>query len=225
MRKPLSRQSALRYPLSAILASEGNVRVLRELLRHGGELSAPGIASRVGLTAKHVRQLLTSLAESGIVEPVGQGRYLSWRALRGHPLHPQLGALFRAEEERFEAVLEAVREVARGVAPRAVWLYGSAARGEDRPGSDVDVALVAAAEDLDRVVDTFRERLRDAGDALGVAYSVVAVSPTDVLRLSAGDPWWNGVRADAVTLFGPEPDRLAAQVRRAVSADPAGVGR
>lgn len=217
MRHPLLRQSTLRYPLSAVLASEGSVRVLRELFRHGGELSASGIARRVGLTAKHVRQVLGSLADLELVEPVGPGRYFSYRIRAEHPLHSALDALFRAEEERFDGVLEAVREAAREAAPRAVWLYGSAARGDDRTGSDVDVALVAEEQDVERTVAEVRERLREPGDALGVSYSVVGLTPGDVLRLSAGDPWWNGLRADALTLLGPDPERLAAQVGRAAA--------
>ncbi|HEX2188112.1 MAG TPA: nucleotidyltransferase domain-containing protein [Longimicrobiaceae bacterium] len=194
------------------------MRVLRELFRHGGEMPASGIAARVGLTAKHVRQVLGSLTGLAVVERVGQGRYASYRVRPAHPLHPALDSVFRAEEERFEQVLETVRDAARRAAPRAAWLYGSAARGDDRPGSDVDVAVVAEEEAVERVVAELRERLREPADALGVAYSVVGLTPADVLRLSAGDPWWSGVRADALALVGPEPERLAAQVRRAADA-------
>ena len=98
--------------------------------------------------------------------------------------------------------------------PRAVWLYGSAARGTDTAASDVDLALIAEAGDLEGAVETLRERLGPAGDALGVTFSVVGGEPRDVLRAAAGDAFWAGVTADAVPILGPAPDRLAVEARR-----------
>ncbi len=217
MRLPSSKQSALRYPLSAILASEGNVRVLRELLRHGGALNAPHVARRVGMSPQHVRQILASLHSVGVIEEVGQGRYVSYRAGAGHPLYRALDDLFRKEDERFDAVLSAVREAsaASGAVPLAVWLYGSVARGEDTAESDVDIAVVMDDAVLEKSVERIRERLHEAENRLGVSFSVVGLTPEDVGRLSAGDPWWADVQSDALALVGADPDRLAAQLRRA----------
>ena len=227
MRRPSSPQSTLRYPLNAILASEGNVRVVRELFRHGGELSAPAIASRVGLTAKHVRQVAGSLVALTLVEEVGQGRYLLYRLRRAHALYTPLDTLFRAESERFEGMLRAIRNsvVHGGEKVRALWLYGSAARGDDRPGSDVDLALVAEEDVLHGIVEQVRARLRASGEVLGLGFSVVGLTPADVLRLSAGDPWWNSVRAEAIPLVGPDPDHLAAKARRDGGTGAPGVAR
>lgn len=216
MRTPSSPQSVARYPLSAILASEGSVRVLRELARHGGELNAPVIASHVRMSPQQVRQILGALQDLGMVEGVGTGRYLSYRMRRTHPLYDALDALFRAEEERFDAILEAIRSAASSVSPtpRAVWLYGSVARGEDMAHSDVDVALVVDETGSDSASAAVREVLREAEERLGVHFSVIGISPTDVLRLSAGDPWWTNVSSDAIPLVGPDPEALARRLRR-----------
>jgi predicted nucleotidyltransferase len=216
MRPPSTHQSALRYPLSSILSSEGNVRVLRELFRHGAELNPPQIASRAGLSPQHVRQILPALRSLGVIEVVGQGRYPSYRGRAGHPMHAALDTLFRLEEDRFDQVLEAVRKAVSSdqERPLAVWLYGSAARGEDVVGSDVDVAVVLDPPDLEQAVAGIRERLDQVEERLGVSFSVVGLDPEDVSRLSTGDPWWESVRADAIPLLGPDPKRLAAEVRR-----------
>jgi predicted nucleotidyltransferase len=216
MRPASTHQSAFRYPLSSILSSEGNVRVLRELLRHGAELNPPQIARRAGLSPQHVRQILLALRSLGVIEEVGQGRYPLYRGREGHPMHAALDTLFRLEEARFDQVLEAVRKAASSdeERPLAVWLYGSAARGEDMVGSDVDVAVVLDTTDLEQAVAVIRERLGEAEGRLGVSFSVVGLDPEDVIGLSGGDPWWEGVRADAVPLLGPDPERLAAEVRR-----------
>ena len=217
MPPPTTSQGMLRHPLTAILGSEGHVRLLRELLRHGGELGATDLAARAGLSPQHARLVLGHLVQAGVADGLGTGRARLYRARPAHPLAGPLDALFAAEDERFGAVLAAVRRAAaelRPRPPRAVWLYGSAARGTDTAASDVDLALIAEAADLEGAVETLRERLGPAGDALGVTFSVVGGEPRDVLRAAAGDPFWAGVTADAVPILGPAPDRLAVEARR-----------
>jgi predicted nucleotidyltransferase len=218
--RPLStQQSFLRYPLSLVLASEGNVRVLREILRHGGELNPPTIAKRTGVSPQHVRQILGGMVATGIVAEVGQGRYLSYRGNAEHPLYPALSELFRQEESRFDEVLSAVRRAVEADASDvlSVWLYGSVARGEDAVGSDVDVAVVVSDGEVEEVVGRVRDRLREAESRLDVRFSVVGLDAADVLRLADGDAWWNSMQEDALTLVGADPSRLATQLRRSTN--------
>jgi predicted nucleotidyltransferase len=217
MRPPASPQSALRRPLNRVLAGEGHVRVLRELLRHGGELGAADVATRVGLSPQHVRSVLAHLVRLGLVDRLGPGRAHLYRARLAHPLAESLAALFAAEEARFAALLAAVRAAAAAARPRplAVWLYGSVARGDDAPESDVDVAVVAAAGELNGILSDLRERLRDTAEALGVELALVGATPADVARAAAGDTWWRGVVRDAVPIFGPDPTTLLARSRAA----------
>jgi DNA-binding transcriptional ArsR family regulator len=138
-------QSTLRYPLSAILGTEGNLRVLRELARHGGELSAPSLVARTMLAPASVHQSLLALEALEIVARLGSGRVHLYRMRESHPIAPALKALFRDEEARFDAILAALRAAAAGSGEdiAAVWLYGSVARGDDKPTSDVDIVVIA----------------------------------------------------------------------------------
>lgn len=215
MRPPTNPQSALRRSLNAILAGEGHVRVLRELLRHGGELGAADVAARVALSPQHVRVVLGHLVRLGLVDQLGPGRARLYRARAAHPLAGPLAALFAAEEERFPAVLAAMRDAAAAMRPRplAVWLYGSVARGEDTPESDVDVAVIAAGDDLDAILNDLRERLRDRAEELGVELALVGATPADVARAENGDPWWQSVVRDAIPVLGPDPKALLARAR------------
>ena len=210
-------QSALRYPLTRILRAEANVRVLRELVRHGGELSAPSVAMRTGLSRSSVHQTLGSLAAVGIAEAIGSGKVVLHRLRRGHPLAPAVERLFEAEEERFTAILVALRDAAEGCGDEvmAVWLYGSVARGADDAGSDVDIAVVVKAGTAAQVEETMRDRLREAEDALGFSASIVVVDTSDIVRLAAeADPWWKAVSGDARPISGAAPDALLSRLRR-----------
>lgn len=213
-----SPQSVLRYPLTRILGVDANVRVLRELLGHGGELAAPALVVRSGLAQSSVRAALIDLEAMKIVETIGSGRARLFRIAKRHPLADALGALFRAENRRFEAVLTAVRAAAArsGSGVAAVWLYGSVARGQDSAASDVDLAVVAENGALRRVEETLRDELSGSEEELAFSASISAVDEGDVTRLAdARDPWWISLAQDAVPVVGDRPDALLARLRRA----------
>lgn len=211
-------QSVQRYPLTTILGTDAAVRLLRELARHGGMLSAPELVRRTDLAVTSVARGLEALERVGIVEALGTGRAVLYRLRTDHLLARALDALFEVEEARFQAVLDSIREAAgaAGAGIVAVWLYGSVARGEDGPGSDLDLALVADSYALPALADALRDGLLAPGERLGFNPSVVALGTHDVLRLNAEhDPWWTSSVGDAVPVLGPHPGELASVLRRA----------
>jgi predicted nucleotidyltransferase len=194
------------------------VRVLRVLARHGGLLAVPTLERAAGLPNAGVHRVLRALADTGVVRAEGQGRVTAYRLDGAHPLAPAIAALLTAEDARADRVLDAIRAAAAPYRPEAVWLFGSAARGEDAPGSDVDVAVVFRAGAPEAALDGVREALRPAEDAERVTLSVVGLWPEDVARLAAGDPLWRAFERDAVPLVGPPPALLR---RDALAARPA----
>jgi predicted nucleotidyltransferase len=205
-------QSTLRYPLTRILGADANVRVLRELVGHGGRLSAPALVVRSGLAQSSVRAALISLEEMKIVEAIGFGRARLFCVDGRHPLAASIAAMFDAEDCRFAAVLDAVRAAATKAGPGviAVWLYGSVARREDRAASDVDLAVVAESGALGRAEEMVREALREAEEELVFSAAVLALDLDDVVRLgNTNDPWWTAVVRDAMPVVGDRPEVLA----------------
>jgi predicted nucleotidyltransferase len=208
-------QSHLRYPLTRLIGSGGNVRVLRALSGYAAPLSATQLAREAGLTPQGIRLVLDDLAGQGVVTAHGQGRSRVYAIDVAHPLVPALRALFAAEHARWERLLTRLRDLVGDEASvDAAWLYGSVARGEDDPASDVDLALVAQGAPGD-VADAVRERLRPLEDELRVTFSVVALSRADVLARGEKDPWWTELVRDAKVLKGAAPDAVAAQLRQA----------
>lgn len=85
-----------------------------------------------------------------------------------------------------------------GVRFRGLWLYGSQARGDAGPESDIDLLLVLAdpqrpALEIDRIVDI----LADFNLRYGVLLSVLPVSEP-WLQQGSG-PFWRQVRAEGVS--------------------------
>lgn len=219
-------QSYFRFPLSAILGSDASVRVLRELALHGDALSTTILARRTGITDQSVRNVLGALLPTGVLRTYGQGRAMSYRLDRKHPIGEMLGLLFESEALRGANLRERIREAAGALPelPLAVWLYGSVARGEDRIGSDLDLLLVVQDDaDVDRIADAFRDALREIEEDHRLAISVVPVSAEDVLRLGGGgDPFWREVVSDAQPLLGPMPDALLARLKAKQRLQPPG---
>lgn len=206
-------QSFLRQPLSSVLAHPANVRVLRELAQHGGELSATMLVDRTKLSRPSVLAALEMLSQHGYVDALGSPHLRLYRLDTKHPLVPILSQLFAAEEARFDAVLDAIRAAANDVGVAAAWLYGSVAKGEDRPGSDVDIVVVDGSGDSEVMTAKVREALREKEDALRFSASVVGVDHADVMRLAReNDPWWANVVRDAVPLLGPDPVSLMSRL-------------
>lgn len=211
MRRP-SPQSHLRYPLTRLLGNGGNVRVLRALSTFAAPLSTAQLARDAGLTPQGARLVLDELVGQGAVTALGQGRSRLYAIDPAHPLAPVLQALFAAERARWEGLLARLRDGLNAFEQvDAAWLYGSVARGEDGPASDIDLALVVRGASGE-AAEAVRERLRPLEDELRVAFSVVALSHADVVE-RANDPWWSELARDAKVLKGGTPEGVAARLR------------
>jgi len=205
MPAPSQAQSHIRYPLTSILGNAGNVRVLRALVSDTSPQSAPHLARLAGLTPPGTRLVLDALARQRLVKVHGSGRAQLYALNPSHPFADALAALFREEQQRWEALLVSIREVLvkRGTAVGAAWLYGSVARGEDTPGSDLDIALLVRSH---AVADQVREDLMPLEDGQHLRISLIALTPKELAALPDSDRWWSEVVRDARVLKGPAPD-------------------
>ena len=148
-----------------------------------------------------------ALNRAGVVEELGSGRSILYQVDQRHPLTPALALLFRVEEERTQAVLDAVTSAVQLPEIMGAWIYGSFARGQDQAGSDLDIAVLTGQRDLS-VIDRVRTTLDAAADKLRFAPSVVGIDLTDVDRMSRGDPWWNNLVKEALVIKGGRPETL-----------------
>lgn len=200
--------SGLYHPLDQILGSPALVRVLRVLAGHGSSLGVSDIARRTRLALPSTRAALRRLLEMELVTGVGAGRSMACALRSAHPLAAAVTALFAAERQQADTLLEAIRVAAAELRPPplAVWLYGSVARGDDTPMSDVDIALASALPEPSAQADTLRDAIATALPTRGHRVSVIAFAPADVRRLAAdGAEIWTELVRDAAVLAGDDP--------------------
>jgi predicted nucleotidyltransferase len=78
-----------------------------------------------------------------------------------------------------------------------LWLYGSQARGDAGPESDIDVLLILTQSERPAIeVDRYADILADLNLRYGVLLSVLPVEQAH-LREASG-PFWRNVRAEGV---------------------------
>ncbi len=216
MPSPSQSQSHIRYPLTSILGSAGNVRMLRALIFERSPQSAPQLARAAGLTPQGARLVLDTLARQQLVKVHGSDRAQLYELNASHAFANALVMLYREEQQRWETLLASIREMLadHGTAVRAAWLYGSVARGKDTPDSDLDLALLVRSH---TVADQIREDLMLLEDTQQLHISLTALTPKELAALPEDDPWWLDVVRDGRILMGSAPDQARRRQAKAAA--------
>jgi predicted nucleotidyltransferase len=174
-------------PLDQILGRRSTVRLLRALGPLDRPVSGREAARLAGLSHRAITAL-DELAALGVVirrEAAGQHLY-SFN--REHVLASAVQHLFAEEERRTSVILERMRSVAEEAGALYAGVFGSAARKEDRPGSDLDVFMVVGREDAkERARDAMILALEELQEDFGVRPSPVVVALGEARRQARAD--------------------------------------
>ena len=142
--------------LDEILGNPTRVRILRALT-HSPTRGFTGreLARQVSSSPSRVISALEELRASGLVFREIAGKSHVWHLSTDHILGPLLTALFE-EERKSILTLKADLELAiRSLPVKRAWLFGSIARGDEQPTSDVDLLVeLQTRVDRERVVDS-----------------------------------------------------------------------
>ena len=129
---------------SSVLFGRTRRRVLALLLGHPDErFYLRQIVRQSGAALGAVQRELQVLAEAGILRRTVEGRQVYFQANRESPIYPELQALLSKTVGLVDVVREALAPLADEI--RVAFVFGSAARGELRRDSDVDVLVVGDA--------------------------------------------------------------------------------
>jgi UTP:GlnB (protein PII) uridylyltransferase len=115
--------------------------VLGVLARADAEFTVPELRIRLGRSTEGIRRALERLAEQGIVIRRSIGRATSYQLNRGHLAAPAIIELAELPATLRLRISQEIESWARP--PVYAALFGSAARQQMRPDSDIDILLVA----------------------------------------------------------------------------------
>jgi hypothetical protein len=172
-------QSRLKQPLTDVLGTQANVRLLRALALASSPLTGGELATRAELARTSIYPALRALETTGVVEFVGAGAQRQVRLRERHPLAPALKALFATEAGTFDQLVAALRALLAGApgAPMSAWIHPAQA---GRTGDTLTLYVVARPDQLDAVADDLNARLADVERAHDVQMVVRALSRSDV---------------------------------------------
>jgi predicted nucleotidyltransferase len=129
-----------RRPLTELLGNPIRVDLLRVLSRARGEsLSGREVARRVSASPSQVNGHLRALAAQGLVRSQTLGRVHAWSLTEEHALADSLHHLFEVEPTVFDELRSKLEATLRPLPIERAILFGSVVRGDERPGSDIDL--------------------------------------------------------------------------------------
>lgn len=156
--------------LSSTLASGAMARVVIDFAVHPDD-AAHGreIQRRTGLTPRSLTAELTRLELLGVVRRRGDGRLVRYDLIESEARWKALRELIRQMADPADVLRNALADVP-GVG--AAFIFGSIARGDAREGSDVDLFILDAGLDEDRLA----RRTLDVGVLLRREVNVVQMT-------------------------------------------------
>jgi DNA-binding transcriptional ArsR family regulator len=186
-------------------------RVLGVLARSGRPLTGRGVASllRAPASPSGVQKVLDDLVSNGVViaEPAGRARLYTLN--RDHVAYQAIDHLARLRE----LLLERIKAEAESwtLPAQAIWLFGSTARGQGGPDSDLDL-LIVRPDDVDESDPQWLEQVETltahAGLWSGNSCEVVEYSAHEVRDLiNHGERLVDELRRDAVPIAGTSPQQ------------------
>lgn len=140
----------LRDPLNSILDRKGKVRILRFLCRKGGEWTGRRLAAELGLNPATTHRMLKELHRETILDfrRMGANSVYSLRDrhyLVQELLRPLYDREAQAQDQLLGLICKSLDSRLKAQVATAA-LYGSVARGEERPTSDIDLVVLVKSQ-------------------------------------------------------------------------------
>lgn len=189
-----------------VILGENRARILHRLAVLAEPASGRRIHELSGVRAlRSTQRILDELVALGLVDMQKVGPANAYTLNRGHVLWDPIEKILASRAVVASAVEDTIREVTVGVVVSAA-IYGSMARGEAGPDSDVDVIVVwedgATEDQRDGVLEALEERVRRL---TGNRVQVLAVTNGELARLvEHDDPLIASIRRDGTTVTGVE---------------------
>lgn len=199
-------------PLDDILGSKIKIELLRHFLINPGRYTGRELAKRVGCSHPAVMSAMNDLYAARLVtkEKVGNAYIFSFN--ERHLLAGRIAALFDAEREMVDSVVERFAEALKGKLDSII-VFGSVARGDATEISDVDMVIsfkrgVDPGKYRMKVVDASSETIAATGSS--VDYFLIRQSELlEKMRDKNKKGMWHDIFGDQpAILFRPKGDKL-----------------
>jgi predicted nucleotidyltransferase len=202
----------VRRPLNVLLGAPSHIAILRALYMSGSGMTGRQIARMSGVAVQATHDALARFAEVGLVRWLPAGRAHLYQLNRDHYLFAQgILPLLEAEGE-FRSRIKAILKRALEGHVISAAIFGSAARGDDRPDSDLDLLLIVEhRKDREKAQDRAGAVFDRLKNEFGVTLSAISFGRAEfVAGYRKGKSFFQNVVREGETVTGKE---LGAVVR------------
>lgn len=200
--------------LEEILGSKAKIKVLRTMLEKNTAYSREELEEEAGLSTGAVHSAVKDLKNNDVVVELkgkGKRRFYKIEKKNGNPIVKTLSNLF--DQERFSEREESVpvhhwnrlADVVRGLRDMLgdelsqVVLFGSLARGEATPKSDVDLLIVLDEKEEEKIQKRIRSELEKKW---GADFSLIFRSTDQIEDMKrGGKPLYEEIQRDGVVIY------------------------
>jgi predicted nucleotidyltransferase len=158
----------LKKPLDVILGQASKIKLLRFMIRTDTEMNGSELAKAVNLSHVRCHTTLQELELHGLIISRKTGQAILYKFDKKHTLYKNmLKPLFDKEANLFGLLAKTLANEFKSTKPLTIAVFGSTAKGKERPDSDIDVlviipdsmALKTARKNLDRAEKVVSELL------------------------------------------------------------------
>ncbi len=167
--------------LEHVLGSKASIRVLRTMVRYQAKIfTKRGLAKTANVSVNEAALTIRDLEDLGIilVQPVGRSHQLSLNK-KNYILNKIIEPVFKTEENTLEELLKILKKNLdkRRVVISAA-LFGSVAKGKEKPDSDVDILVIS--NDFDAASQTVSDALVQVAEAFHAQLAPIILSQKEL---------------------------------------------
>ena len=193
------RINPLLRPLDWVFSTPSHIAVLRALRDSKEGMSGRAVARAAGINHQTCALALKRLEGFGLIQRQGSAQTQLLRLNFDHFLVHEL--LLPALRKERELMAQIRAEILDQIGKRALGarLFGSAARGDARPGSDIDLLLIVQAEQKAKIVNAARQFSSSFTKKFGIRLSPIVLTLREAKnRIQTADQLLRNILADGI---------------------------
>ena len=169
--------------LEEVFGTGERVKVLRILSQYPKEFTSRELSSYCGVSVRGIIDILTNFERYGFIKSRRVGNSILWKMdENNHIVKSIVRPIYAAEVSLLQHLKARISELVGSHPVQKAVIYGSVARGDERPDSDIDLLLVVKkkGEWMDGLQDELRgEILKIFGNTL----SIMACTPDEYRKI------------------------------------------
>jgi predicted nucleotidyltransferase len=172
--------------LEEIFGTGERIKILRVLTRYPKEYTSRELSGYCGVSVRGTIDILTLFERYGFIKSRRVGKSILWKLNENHHLTKLLiMPTFKAEKYSIENLKREISMVVKKFPVENAVIYGSVARGDERPDSDIDLLLVVKKRG--KFVDELQNKLRGKIlEFFGNTLSILVCTEKEYKKISAG---------------------------------------